>query len=642
VALTRDRGQLNRQIRIHAHLFEVVGILPDDFGGLTPTEPATVIVPYSADHLFPNFQRNEWAECRIVVRLKDRATWDAARAEAEVIVAQELQANPPQDAYDAPAVQVGELSTYFSDLQRSVITPIRVLSATVALLLLITCANVGGLLFARGRARQKEMATRLALGGARRRVMQQLITESLVLCLTGGVGGVALAYAFNPLLPRFLGQLGGTTLGVTVRPDLGVLAFAVIVTLACGVLFGWLPALMATRVDPALSIKQASGLAPTSRLRAGKVALAIQLALSLIVLVAAGLLVRTMTNLRGVPLGYTPEGMVFVLTSNPVGRPRAFVEQTLAELEALPGVQSATVSQWPIFNNTTLRAQFCIPGGDPAVERLDLSYVFPRFFETWGVRLLRGHDIPDRGEPVAVVNETFARRFFPRQDPLGRVFMSGPCPGRTPLRIIGVAEDHIDRQRVELVPAVYLRYPLAGALYVTTYALRTNGDERALLPALRRIIADRGIAPDGDARTGIEHRESIVARERVMMLVLVVFAAVSLFISCLGVYGMLAYTVGWRTPEIGLRMAIGAARPEVLWLIVRESLMPVALGAALGIAASVALSRGVESFLFGVTANDPIALTVAVAMLVMAAGAAASLAAWRACRIEPVQALRCE
>jgi macrolide transport system ATP-binding/permease protein len=644
VAVARDRALLDRTIRIHGHTFTVVGIVPDDFWGLSPLAPADIFVPYAADTLFPTFQRNAWAQCHVVTRLRRGVDAEQSRAETQVLVHQIISSNPPKEPYQLPQVHLEDLSMQFAEVRRSVGTPLRLVGATAGILLFITCANIGGLLFARGRARSREIATRLALGGPRTRIAQQLMTESLVLCVAGGTAGVALAYMLNPLLPRVLSELAGASaLGMTMLPDVRVLFFSVAVSAACGLLFGLLPALTATRIDPATRLKQSTGIAPPTRLRAGKVALAVQLGLSMVVLGAAGLLVRTMENLRAVPLGYNPDGLVFVETNNPVGRPRAFVEETFAQLRALPGVRSATVSQWPIFNNTVLRAGFCIPGAQPALQRLDLSFVFPNFFDTWGVRMTAGRDIDDGGEPGAIVNQAFVRQFFPGRDPLGQIIGSGgECPGRSQLPIIGVVADHIDRQRVELVPAVYLRYPRAGALYVTTYAVRTDGDVRPLMSAVRRVIAARGIAPAGDVRTGIDYRDSITSRERLLTSLLIAFAGISLFITCLGVYGVLAYSVSWRTAEIGLRMAVGARPANVMWMVVRESLAPLVCGLTAGIAGAMTLGRSLESVLFRVFAHDPVTLTVAAFVLCLAGLAASCLPARRACAIDPVPALRCE
>jgi predicted permease len=643
VAMARDAALLGQTVPLHGHRFEVVGILPGDFAGLDPSHRADVIVPYSADALFPTFQRNDWSQCSIVARLKQGVSWEQARAEAELVVRQAILAAPPSESYELPRVGVDDLSARLRDVQRNVARPLTLLVSTVGILLLITCANIGGLLFARSRARQKELATRLALGGSRPRVMRQLVTESVVLAAIGGVAGVALAYALNPLLPRLLNELVGTSaIGLTLRPDARVLTLSIVLSIGCGLLFGLLPAFTATRIDPVSALKQASGVSPPSRVRAGKAALVVQLALAMIVIVGAGLLVRTMINLRRVPLGYTPDRLVFVETHNPVGRPRVFVEDTLAELKKIPGVTAASVSQWPIFNNTVLRFPFCIPGAEPALQQLDLAHVFPGFFETWGVQLVLGRDIDDSAQPGLVVNETFVKRFLPNRNPLGVMIGGGECPGRTQSPIVGVVADHIDRQRVERVPAVYTRYARGGALYVTTYALRTAGDERALIPPMRRVIAARAIATNGDARTGIEYRDGILRQERFLTMLLVFFASVALLISCLGVYGMLTYTVSWRTAEIGLRIAVGARPQDVVGMIVRESLLPAVLGITLGAGVALVLARSIESVLFGVSRHDPLTTAAAAAVLICAALVAAFVPARRASRIDPLPSLRCE
>ncbi len=644
VAVAKDPSLLNQTIRIHGHVFNVVGVLPEDFSGLSPMEPPDIFVTYAADGLFPTFQRNAWSQCHIVARIKPESSIEQARAETEVLVQQIIAASPPKEPYQLPRLHLEDLSMQSAELQRSTATPLRLVGATVGILLLITCANIAGLLFARGRARRKELATRLALGGARGRLIQQLLTESLVLSAAGGAVGIGFAFALTPVFPRILQELAGTTaLGVNLRPDPLILSLAVAVTAVCGVLFGLVPALAVVRIDPMAALRQAAGIAPPARLRAGKVALALQLTLAMAVLGAAGLLVRTMINLGAVPLGYEPEGMAFVETNNPVGRPRAFVEQTLAELQKMPGVTQATVSQWPIFNNTVLRAQFCIPGADPQQQRLDLSFVFPGFFQVWGVRFVAGRDIDDGPEQGAIVNETFVKRFLSGRAALGHVIGSGgDCPGRTQLPIIGVVADHIDRQRVELVPAVYLRYPRAGALYSTTYAVRTDGDARALLPAFRRVIAERGIAPNRDVTTGIAYRDGITRRERFLTWVLVFFAVAGLLIAAVGVYGMLAYAVSWRTSEIGVRVAVGARPPDLMWMIARESLVPVAIGIVAGMGGALLLGRGLESTLFGVSRNDPVTAAGAALLIILTALVAALLPARRAARLDALSALRCE
>jgi predicted permease len=645
VAMTRNQSLLGHTVRLYGHSFTVIGILPEGFSGLAPLAPADVMVPFAADRLFPVFQRNDWTESQIVGRIRRGIDVDTARAEAEVIVQQLIQAAPPREPYDPPRLYLEELSTRLSEVQRTVTRPLQLLGATVGLLLVITCANIGGLLFARGRARQKELATRLAVGGSRGRIVQQLLTESLVLCAAGALIGIVVASASSPLLPSVVNAMSNTTtLGVTLQPDSRVLLFAIALSMACGVSFGLLPALRITRVDPAQTLKQSSSVPPRTTLRAGKITLAVQIALSMVVITGAGLLVRTLINLRSVPLGYQPEGLVFVETNNPVGRPRTVVEETLAALRTLPGVSSAAVSQWPIFNNAQPRFPICVPTGDATPQQLDYSFVFPGFFDTWGVRFVAGRDIDDSVLPQVVVNESFARHFLARRNPLDATISFGPkgCPGPRQVPIVGVVADHIDRQRVEVIPSVYARYPRAGALYVTTYAIRAAGDETALMPAMRRVITEHGIAPNRDVQRGTDYRDGVMRQERVLASLLVAFASIALFISALGIYGMLNYTVNWRIAEIGLRMAIGAQPGNVTWMIMRESVAPLAAGVVIGLAAAAVLVRTIQSFLFNVPANDPLTLGLGTTILVVVAAIAAWLPACRAMRVDPVAALRCE
>jgi predicted permease len=578
-----------------------------------------------------------------VVRLAPGATSEAAQAEAQVLVDQAVQADPPRDPYDPPRLVLEELGLRFSELQQSVGRPLRLLAAAVSLLLLITCANVGGLLFARGTARHRELATRLALGGSRRRIIQQLMIESALICVAGAAAAIALAYALRPLMPLLLAELAGVAaVGVNVASDSGVLAFMGMVAVTCGLLCGVWPAIAVSRIDPAAVLKHASSLAPPARTRAGTAALCVQVALSLLVTLGAVLLVRTMFNLRDVPLGWKPEGLAFAETNNPVGRPRAVVDDTVAALAALPGVTSAVASDWPLFNNATPRFRMCVPGDRPSEQDLDLSLVQPGFFTTWGVRLVLGRDLDDGSEPIAVVNEAFVRRFLPGRDPLTATVGAGGCPGRSQLRIVGVVADHIDRQRVDLVPAVYARYPRAGALYVTTYAVRVTGEARAIVPAIRRIIAERNIAPTRDVRTGTQYRDGVMRQERLLTVLFVLFGVLALFTCTLGLYGMLACLVQWRTAEIGLRRAVGASDANVTALIAGESLRPVTLGLLAGAVAAQPLGRAAGAVLFGVSPSDPLSLVTAVGALASAAAIAAWIPTRRAIRVDPVPALRAE
>jgi macrolide transport system ATP-binding/permease protein len=509
--------------------------------------------------------------------------------------------------------------------------------------------NIAGLLIARGQARQKELATRLAVGAARPRLVRQFVTESLLVSLAGGALGIVLAYAAAPFLPDLLGELSGRnwltptlTPGVDLSPDFRVVAFAVLLAALAGFAFGLLPALRATRLDLVAMMKQATGGSSIGRLRlnTGKLLVGIQVGLSMLLLIGAGLFVRTLLNLRSVPVGYNRAGLLFVEV-DPNRSPATFIQDTLRTLERTSGVTAAAVSQWPIYNNAEPRLPICVPGHGQ--QGMDFEPVTPRFFEVWGVRMLQGRDfIPgqDIGKNV-IVNDAFAKTFLGGQNPIGQQLGVGKCPGN-PRTIIGVVADHLDRQRVEIAPMVYGAYPFPRQTAPSTFAIRTNGDVRPLVPVLRRLMQDSNASVDGDVMTGIAYVEREWRRERLLAAFLTFFGALALVISCLGIYGMLAYTVSSRTPEIGIRMALGAHRRAVVRMVLRESLASVAAGAVCGSLAALALVRSLETFLFGRSKTDPISIAAASILLVLTAGVAAFLPARRASKIDPMRALRYE
>jgi hypothetical protein len=267
--------------------------------------------------------------------------------------------------------------------------------------------------------------------------------------------------------------------------------------------------------------------------------------------------------------------------------------------------------------------------------------VFPRFFETWGVRFLQGRDFAGTaGERAAIVNEAFAGKFFAGRNAVGQTIGTAGCPG-TARTIVGIVANHMDRQRAEILPMVYVPYPSRG-IEPTTLALRTAGDPGAMIPAIRRVIAGLGTRIDGDVTTGVSYRRSGFVQERMLAALLFGFGSIALCICCLGIYGLLTYTVTRRTAEIGLRMALGAQRADVMRLIVRESLGSVAAGVVIGLIGAAALTRFVESTLFGVSRHDPSTIAGAAIVLLLTATAAAFVPARRAARTDPMVALRQE
>jgi predicted permease len=641
-----DADVVNRTIRIQGTRFAIVGVLPRGFYGLDPTAAHDVMVPHA---LVPLIRPGN-PSCQVFGRLRAGVSTEQARLQTERLFRESPVAprNPPRDgmAVALTAVEPGGGPT---GLRARTAPPLRMLMAMTALVLLIACANVAGLLLVRATTRTREIGTLLALGATRIRIVRQLLTESVLLSALGGILGIAIAYLLSPLLPRFIVELGGVAtltgesqpLGIDVAPDGRVFAFSAVLTISTALIFGVVPAMRASRFDVVAMIKQsaASGSIERRFLTGGATFAAVQVALSMVLLIGVGLFAKTLVNLNAVPVGYEPEGMLFA-TLNPIDRPRAFVDDAMQKLEALPGVVSVAASQWPLFNNAEPKLPVCIPGAAPRDVTLDIEWATPRFFATWGVQFVQGTDFGPAAAGEAIVNRTFADRLFPGQRVVGQTIGVGQCPGR-PATIVGVVADHLDRQRVDVVPMVYLPYPPARAFNPTTIALRVRGEPRELVPDVRRVVASlESSLADGDVTTGIEYRDARVRRELVLASLLSAFGALALLMCCLGIYGTITHAVTRRIREIGIRSALGARWPQIVHTVLGRYGLAIGAGVVLGLVAAVPLSRFVESLLFGVSRFDGWTLAAAVVVIVVAAGLAALRPVMRAARLNPVDALR--
>jgi len=653
-AFNADPGILNRSINIKGSPFQIIGVMPEGFVGIDPVPGVDVIVPHAAAPYispFPTgFNANSWSACRIFGRLRAGFSNEDAREETEKLF---NQIEPSQAKLDV--LEVGRINTLETQRQRTSVPLIVSLSAAGGILV-IACSNIAGLLLARGQARRKEISTRLALGAPRTRIVRQLLIESLLVSLSGGMVGTAAAYAISPLLPRLLATFDETlwlnqTVGIDMAPDLRVVGFSIGISVLSGLAFGLLPALRAVRAELTDTMR-AGGLAGRFRIGTGRSLVCMQVALSILLLVGAGLFVRTLLNLSAVPLGYEPSNVLFVnavldepaagLHETRLGASR--IAETVRELTAISGVGSASVSPWPLYHGG-MGSKVCVPSHSMTPKTIDVQPVRPRYFETWGVRLLRGHDFVDDSYTAVVVNERFARTFFGGVDPLGKTIGMDACPGslRT---IVGVVADNGNLPREQQPPMVYVPYPwesgtgLAYGSGLATYAIRTSRNPESMVPVVRRFFEDRGTNVVGDVTTGMNWKDGMVKRERSLAALLVFFGTSALLMSCLGVYGMLAYSVTLRTSEIGVRMTLGAGRNQVIGLVIRESLLPVAVGIGVGLTGAVGLTRWVETFLFGVSKYDPVTFTGASFVLLLTAAFAVLLPARRAARIDPVRALR--
>jgi predicted permease len=341
-------------------------------------------------------------------------------------------------------------------------------------------------------------------------------------------------------------------------------------------------------------------------------------------------------------MGYDPDGLLYFTIATGPNRAE-FVADVMDRLERLPGVASSTASMWPLFTSAPdTYLQVCVPGDAPKNfdDRFaDSDLLLPRFFETWRVPLLRGRDFQSAEAPGnAIVNQAFVKRYLAAGEPLGQTVGLGPkC---TPATVIGVVANSTDRPRITPRPFVYRRY--TNQPTQMTFTVRASGSTTALVPALRRIVAALGTRVFDPVTTGVEYRERTMIQERLFTVLLSGFGTLALSIACMGIYGMLAYTVTRRTAEIGIRMSLGARGADVVRMVVRESLAPVTIGVAAGVIAAMALAKLVAGALFGVSRADPWAMAGAAALFLLTAAAAAALPARRAARIDPMRALRYE
>jgi predicted permease len=630
-----DPAVLGAVLDLEQGRFLVVGVMPAGFFGVALAVAPDFFAPLAAA---PRRSEDDWGACNLIARLRRDVPEELARSRAETLIGHSILAAPPREAYDPPRVWLTNAARGDDDLRRGAGTSLGLLMAATSLVFLIACANVAGLLLARGAGRAREMATRLALGATRRRIVQQLLTEYALISLLGAVFGLALAFVLVPLLPTLLMQLVGRQALAEVAPDARVLAFAIGLAVLNGVVFGLLPALHGPlRHHATLAAPARDG----ARFRTGKVLVAVQVALSLTLLVGAGLCMRSLINLRTVPLGYDPDGLVFV-TLNASPRQATLVRETLERLMALPGVRAATVSQYPLFGAAERSLPLCVPGfmtSDPDHRFVDGDQVGPGYFAAWGVRILDGRDFTweDVRRRHVIVNTAFATKFFDGHQPIGRTLGFGPkCTG-VEQTIIGVVANSTNIPREAGRPMIYA--PYRQNVGFATFALRVDNADR-FVPVLQAMLTEQRSSLRSAVTTGVDYRNRELARERLTASFLGVFSALAVVLACVGLYGTLACLVARRTPEIGVRMALGAGSAAVVRLVLSESLRPVLFGLFAGATLAAGATRALEHLLFGISRHDPLVTMSAVALFVILAACAATAPAIRAARIDPAVTLR--
>jgi putative ABC transport system permease protein len=655
-----DPGVLGRKVVLDETAHEVVGVMPAGFH--FPRREVRLFVPLAlVERDFEN-RDDLWLEA--VARLDKGASLEEARGEMALLAARLERSYPRENA---------QLGLSVVSLRDQVSRQARVLLAALLgaalCVLLIACTNLAGLLAARGLERRKEMAVRAALGAGRERLTRQLLTEALALATAGGVLGVALAYAALPLVARLVPN----SLPVADIPslDLRVLVFAALATLATAIGFGLAPALRSFRDADASGLREGArwGVGGTrERLRAGLVTA--QVAVSVLLLVSAGLLIRALWRVQAVDPGFRSAGVVTLRTALPLPRyaPAArrapFYDRVLGEARRLPGVEGAAyISGLPMVMRGGI---WTIEALGESTRRGDdstasMRYVTPGYFAVLGIPLRRGRDVSESDTaaslPVAVVSTSFAGRYWPGLDPVGRRFRFGllglerlsDMEGAQERTVVGVVGDvRVRGLERASEPQVYLphaQHPdgVMGFYVPKDLVVRSSSDPAALVPALRRIVAAADPeVPVSDVRGLAAVVEDETVARRTQLYVLLGFAGLAVALTAIGIHGLLAFSVSSRAAEIGVRVALGAARSDILLFVLGRAVLLGLAGAAAGLSLAVAAGRGLASLLAGVSPNDAATFLLAGAVAMAAVAAGGLVPALRALRLDPISTMRAE
>jgi predicted permease len=659
----RDPAAVGRRIQLRGATFVVVGAAAPGFASETPGESVDLWLPISAQPGAPAWlwagHSTTWLS--VLGRLRpgiDHATartglervYDRLRAE----IAVDTDSAEYRQAVLGSRLAVATASAGVSRLRDHLGAPLTLLMAMVSLVLLVACANIATLMLTRAAARRRELAMCLALGAGRARLMRQGTLEALILAIMGGTAGFVFAWWGTSALSSLLA--GVLPVALDIRPDVRVLAFAGVTACVTAVLFGLMPALHTTRLDPLGELKAAAAGRGASRIRLGGTLIVTQVAVSLVLLVTAGLFARSLIALNRVELGFDPEDVVLLRVAPAAGQPlpaetrRQIYDSLIARAATVPGVRGASGARSGVLTTDTWRNVIAVDGLNPSDGPLRsyVNAVTPGYFEVMRIALQRGRAFTDAdGEPAAaaIVSDAFARRFLGAR-PLGR--RVGLCPSEAcepsatrMLEVVGVAEDaKYSSLRAPAPPLLYVPASQEWP-HLSEIQVRASGEVSSVVASLYRALAgvDRRLSIVG-VTTARDRVNASLAIQSAVARISSVFGVVALAIAGVGLFGLVAYTTAQRTREIGVRMALGARRRDVRRLVLGGALRLVAVGAGVGLAAALALSQLTHGLLYGVAAHDPAAFSMSLGLLALVALLAGYLPASRAARIDPAQILR--
>ncbi len=664
-----DPSAIGQSIKLDNIPFTIAGVAAPEFYGVSSGSAPLVYIPiFNRLALFNRGEEkamfidphNYWVG--IMGRLRPGVTLERAETELSAPFHRYVLASAANDRErtDLPALWMQEGGSGVDSLRRRLSKPLLVLMTMVTLILAIACANIANLLLSRSAGRRREIAVRLSLGASRLRVMRQLLTESLMLSLPGGLLGLGVAAVGIRFL---LWLLSGVEDGMYLRVGIDgrILAFTLCIALATGIVFGIAPAIQATQVDITPALKETRASSPRRRGRfigLSQLLVVSQITLSLLLVLGAALFVRTLANLHSVEVGFNPEHLLtFRLDARQAGYKDAQLRTLYARLDeqfrALSGVRATAMSDMPLVANWTSRVGLYVPGipkrkgrGGPGTS---LVLVGPMFFETMQLPIALGrsidaHDV-DGAPLAAVVNQTFAKKYFPNQNPIGKQF--GINSDVANITIVGVARDaRYSSLKDEIPPVTYLAYfqnALKGQPGSAIFELRTAADPLMIAQTVRKVVhAAAPQVPVTDMMTQIQIIDSTIIQERTFADLCVAFAVLALVIAGVGLYGTMAYAVSRRTNEIGIRMALGAERHRIISMVLGEVLVLAVAGLSIGLITAWSAQSAIRSFLFGVKAADPLTILWATGILFTALILAGYAPARRASRVEPLSALRHE
>lgn len=642
-----DAGIIGRSITLNGQGYTVIGVMPAGFQFPMKEDELWLPMAFSKEEATDRTSHY----LKVVARLKPGMTVDRARAEMNII-GRRLQQQYPESNTDVGVSIVPLQEDMVGDIRPALIA----LLGAVALVLLIACANVANLLLARAAARQKEIAVRGALGADRWRLVRQFLTESVLLAIAGGLLGLVLSVVgvqlFRTYIPQQISQVKAMSV------DFRVLGFTVVVSLVTGLVFGLVPAIQASMFNPNEALKEGGREATAGHSnRISSILVIAEVAISLVLLIGAGLLINSFIRLRSVDGGFNPENLLTMKVELPPlkyptqERRAAFYTDLISRVETLPGVQSAAVTtNLPLYRQGNSLTVWFEGRPDPPPGQeiiITMRVVSPEYLSTMEIPLLRGRFFTAQDTStspnVVVVSETMAKHYWPNEDAIGKRI----CPGRPEspkdwMQVVGIAKD-VRQYELSTAskPQMYVSYQQIGFFGPRDLVVRTTVDPTSLADGVRRTVwsIDKG-QPVSNIRTMNDIVAESVARQRFSVLLFGIFAAVALVLAAIGIYGVMSYSVTQRRGEIGIRMALGAQKFDVLKVTVGRGLRLVLIGVGLGIAGSFALTRLLTTLLFGVGATDTLTFAVLSAILIGVAVLATYIPARRATKVDPLVALR--